>query len=139
MPMNSCAKHSIRQASTRLVSLLFALAVFIVAMPSMAGPGVSPRESARSAAQAKEKTAADCVACPDQTTDADDPPNALCPFKYLACFLWLSFAIPFGCVIAIMDLVTGFSMGLIKGHMERITGVLAAIDDFFDMLGCEGY
>jgi hypothetical protein len=92
-----------------------------------------------SAAQAKEKTVADCVACPDQTTDADDPPNALCPFKYLACFLWLSFAIPFGCVIAIMDLVTGFSMGLIKGHMERITGVLAAIDDFFDMLGCEGY
>jgi hypothetical protein len=31
-----------------------------------------------------------------------------------------------------MDLVTGFSMGLIKGHMERITGRLAAIEDFFD-------
>ena len=67
--------------------------------------------------------------------------SAQCPLpvQVSGLFLWLSFAIPFGCVIAIMDLVTGFSMGLIKGHMERITGVLAAIDDFFDMLGCEGY
>jgi hypothetical protein len=122
----------------RALSLLLITAVLLAVNPPRYATSIGHTEKSTEVANTKYRADADS----DDSKEKDENGEAggsICGFKYLAYFLWFSFAIIFGCVVFVMDLSTGCTQGFTRDYVQWAGEVTESLSSFFDKIGCGEY